>query len=110
MIKDLVPLLENRACIEHLIAVCLMDLGDYRRPPALLEEATKIKEEIHDKKHPSYLESQHELARAYMGNCDYHKAVKLLKELVKIKETMLDETHPSRLASQHLLAKRLREH
>jgi tetratricopeptide (TPR) repeat protein len=95
---------ETRKIIEHLMAVCFINLGQYRRAVELLEEVVEIKKTTLAPEHPDRLASQHELARAYIDNGQHQRAAELLEEVVEIQKTTLAPEHPSRLVSQHVLA------
>ncbi|KAH9209059.1 hypothetical protein DL95DRAFT_310730, partial [Leptodontidium sp. 2 PMI_412] len=70
----------------------------------LFEQEVEIRKTTLAETHPSRLDSQHNLARAYLDNKQVVEAIQLLEQVVKIDATTLAETHPSRLDSQRELA------
>ncbi|KAL8957877.1 MAG: hypothetical protein Q9193_004958, partial [Seirophora villosa] len=83
----------------------LRNCGQTREAVRMQQQIVRIKEQTRPEDDSSRLNSQHELASAYLQNKEVEKAVTLLEYVVQIKEQILAEDHPSRLASQHELAR-----
>jgi tetratricopeptide (TPR) repeat protein len=88
----------------NLAARNMGHMGHARQAVALFEHVVKVRETTLAETHSKRLDSQHELASAYLNNRQITKAVALLEHIVKVEETTLTETHSDRLASQHELA------
>ena len=76
--------------------------GQAREAVGYFEEVS-IWNRCYPDEHPSRLESQHELARAYLSNVQIKQVVELLEHVVAVEERTLDKEDPDRLESQHKL-------
>jgi len=70
----------------------------------LLEDVLTTQQPMLAEDHHDLLESQHELAIAYLASRQIENAVQLLEKVVAIEERVLAKDHFDRLASQQTLA------
>jgi len=89
----------------HLKGRNLSNHGQFQRAVVLLEQVVRIQEQTQAEDNIYRLDSQHELAVAYLANGQVKQAVTILEQVVRIAEQKLAEDHPDRLASQHELAR-----
>ena len=76
--------------------------GDPEEALHVLRELVEDRGQRLSEDHPDRLNSEHDLACAYLANGQINEAVELLEHVVKVREK-LAEDHPERLASQHEL-------
>lgn len=86
-----------------MLAVLALRDGNTSQAVVVLEDVVRIRAKLAEN-HPSRLDSQHLLARAYLNRGRISEAIEILEHVVKLRKQCLADEHPSRLASQLMLA------
>ncbi|KGQ06673.1 Nephrocystin-3 [Beauveria bassiana D1-5] len=84
--------------------LCLRVDGRTSETVKCFELLAAVRERTQAETHPDRLDSQHELARAYLADDQVEKAIKTLERVVALREQTLVRTHSDRLSSQRALA------
>ncbi|KAM3485163.1 hypothetical protein MY8738_001631 [Beauveria namnaoensis] len=88
----------------HRAGLCLRVDGRTSETVKCFELLAAARERTQADTHPDRLDSQHELARAYLADDQVEKAIKTLERVVALREQTLARTHSDRLSSQRALA------
>lgn len=96
---------ENGQAIQSLHGLYMRDYSDASKAIILLKQVNEIRAHTLPAKHQRYLNSQHNLAKAYLQIEDTIRAIEILERIIHVQKETLRPENRTLLSSQHELAR-----